>query len=137
MSLNYATSITLLAIDGIDLTDYSVRGLTMTLQPIVSGTELVRSVDGVLMDWSSPQFHKFASTITCADVDPPTLLDVWVGKTVTVTCVNGLVGDNTANTGTMLASDGTLTLDMMVSGWRTSRDDYGCTTSWELDLLEV
>lgn len=137
MALNYANSATLLHIDGIDLTDYSVRELTMTLQLITTGNELVRSVDGVLLDWSSPQFRKFSSTISCADFDPPTLLDVWVGKVVTVRCVPGLVADNAAGTGAHLATDGTLTLSMMVTSWKSSRADWAATTTWELDLEEV
>jgi hypothetical protein len=136
MPLNYSHSATLLHIDAIDFTDYSVRGLTMTLTPLVSGNELVRNVDGFLMDWSARQFRKLNSKISCADFDPPPLLDVWIGKVVTVRCIPGLATDS-GGTGHILATDGTLTLNMMVSGWNTSRADWDATTTWELDLEEI
>jgi hypothetical protein len=136
MPLNYSRSATLLHIDAIDFTDYSVRGLTMTLTPLVSGNELLRNVDGGLMDWSAPQFRKFTSKISCADFDPPPFLDIWVGKAVTVRCIPGLAADS-GGTGPELATDGTLTLNMMVSGWNTSRADWDATTTWELDLEEI
>ncbi len=136
MPLDYNLSVTLLDISGIDFTDFSVRGLTMTLNPIVSGQELVRNVDGGLMDWSAIQFRKYAATVSCADMDPPAFLDVWPGMAVTVTCVNGLVAPS-GGTGGLLNTDGTLTLDMMVQAWKSSRNDWGATTSWELDLQEV
>ncbi len=136
MTLNYNNSATLLHIDGIDMTDYAVRGLTMTLAPIVSGTEVVRSVNGTLMDWSSSQFRKFASTISCADFDPPTFLDIWVGKAVVVRCIPGLVAWS-GGTGELLATDGTLTLHMMVKSWTSSRADWEATTTWQLDLEEI
>jgi hypothetical protein len=136
MPLNYSHSATLLHIDGIDFTDYSVRGLTMTLTPLASGNELVRNVDGGLMDWSASQFRKLSSKISCADFDPPPLLDVWVGKAVTVHCIPGLAADS-GGTGHLLQTNGTLILNMMVSGWNTSRADWDATTTWELDLEEI
>jgi hypothetical protein len=36
-----------------------------------------------------------------------------------------------------MSTDGTLSLVMMVSGWKSSRDDWGATTTWELDLQEI
>jgi hypothetical protein len=136
MPLDYSKSATLLRIDAIDFTDYSVRGLTMTLQPIVSGNELVRSVDGVLMNWAPPQFRKFSSKISCADFDPPPLMNIWIGKAVTVRCIPGLVADS-GGSGVVLAPDGTLTLEMRVAAWNTSRADWDATTTWELDLEEI
>jgi hypothetical protein len=138
MPLTYKLSGTLLQIDEIDFSDYAVRELTMTLAPIVTGNELVRNVDGGLMDWSSPQFQKFQSTITCADLDPPAFMDIWPGKIVHVRCVPGLMESSSGgSTAGLLDTDGTLSLIMMVSAWTSSRDDWGAMTSWQLDLKEV
>jgi hypothetical protein len=136
MPLDYKQSATLLQIDEIDFSDYAVRELTMTLAPIVTGNELLRNVDGGLMDWSSTQFRKYASTISCADLDPPAFMDIWVGKVVHVRCVNGLIAPS-GGTADLMSTDGTLSLIMMVSGWKSSRDDWGATTTWELDLQEI
>jgi hypothetical protein len=121
---------TLLELNGITLGDYSCRGLTMTLTPIANANGLRRTVNGTLLDLTAPQFQKYAATITCEDLDAPTLVDVWQGKPVTVTCVPGLndIGGDTTSS---------LVLDMMVDSWNTSRDEYASKTNWTLNLLEV
>jgi hypothetical protein len=136
MALNYKISATLLQIDEIDFSDYAVRELTMTLAPIVTGNELVRNVDGGLMDWSSIQFRKFAITISCGDLDPPAFMDIWPGKIIHVRCINDLIAPS-GGTADLISTDGTISLVAMVSGWKSSRDDWGAITSWELDAQEV
>ncbi len=122
-------STSVLSISGISLGDYSVRGLTMTLTPIPSQNGLRRSIEGTLLDLTSPQFHKYAATISCTDHEAPPLTDIWQGTVVTVTCVPELGPEN--DTG------GVLVLEMMVDTWQTSRDEYGAETAWSINLLEV
>lgn len=118
---------TVLSITGITLGDYSARGLTMTLNPVTAGAGLRRSVNGTLLDLTSPQFQKFAASISCTDVDAPELTDVWQGKIVTVSCIPNLGFNATAP----------LTLTMMVDTWNVSADEWGDQTSWTINLLEV
>lgn len=120
---------TLLSIVGIDLGDYSARQLTMTLNPIASGAGLRRSVNGTLLDLTALQFRKYQASVTATDVDAPALTNIWQGQTVTVTCI--------PNMGVIDSTDGTVTLSMMVDSWNVSTDEWGCQTSWTINLLEV
>ncbi len=86
--------------------------------------------------WTAVLWTGRQSSSVSADMDPPAFLDVWPGMAVTVTCVNGLLAPS-GGTGGLLNTDGTLTLDMMVQAWKSSRNDWGATTSWELDLQEI
>lgn len=119
---------TLLSIDGIDFSDYSVRGISMKLQPIANG-DLARDVRGVLRDLTLEQFRKYAVSISCTDHEAPTLTDVWKGKVVTVNCIPEI--------GVISNTDGTLTLEMMVDDWNTDRNEYQAETVWTLSLLEI
>lgn len=123
------TTYTLLSIDDIDFSDYSVRGLTVKLNPIGSG-ELARDVNGGLHDLTLPQFRKYRAVISCSDHEAPPFTDVWRGQTVTVTFIPevGVTNDT---------SETTLTISMMVDEWDTSRDEYDAQTSWSLSLVEV
>ena len=119
---------TLLSISPIDLGDYSARGLTMTLNPISAGAGLRRSVNGTLIDLTSPQFQKFQASISCTDVDAPDLTDIWQGQILTVVCIPNMGPGNTSSQ---------LTLTMMVDSWNVSTDEWGDQTSWTINLLEV
>jgi hypothetical protein len=117
---------TLLAIDGIDLGDYSARGLTMTLTPIEAASVQRRTINGELIDLSAPQFRKFKASISCTDRDAPTLVGVWPGQVVTVTCIPWLGANATQ-----------IVLTMMVTSWNTSAQEYASDTAWQIDLVEV
>lgn len=123
-----STDSTLLSISGIELGDYSCRGLTMTLTPTGTQGALRRTVNGSLIDLSAPQFRKFAATISCEDQEAPELTDIWQGQEVTVTCIPGLG---------VAATSGELTMTMMVDSWTVSRDEWGCLSNWSINLLEV
>ena len=123
------TDSTVLGIVGLTLGEFSCRGLTMELTPIGSNQGLRRSINGVLLDLTAVQFHKYSASISCEDQEAPELTDIWQGKILTVTCIPGLgPSDSTA---------GSITLTMMLDTWTTSRDEWGALTNWTLNLLEV
>ncbi len=124
------TDSTLLAITGITIPDYAIRGLTLDLQLVTASDGLRRSVNGELLDLTAPQFRKYSATLSCEDQDVPTLTDIWQGQIVTVTCIPGVGPVNDA-------SGGTLTLNMMVSNWTTSRAEWDSLTNWTIELLEI
>jgi hypothetical protein len=120
---------TLLAITGITIPDYAIRGLTLNLQLINASDGLQRSINGSLLDLTAPQFRKYKATLTCEDQDVPTLTDIWQGQIVTITCIPGVGPANN--------TDGTLTMNMMVDAWTTSRAEWDALTSWSIDFLEI
>lgn len=124
------------SISGIDLGDYAIRGMSATLTPISGGEDsLPRAIDGTLLDWTVPQFRKYAVTISCSDLDAPDLTGVWQGQLITVEFEPGL-GVLTAGS---TATDGTesLVINCMLDSWNVTRDDFGDETGWQLNLLEI
>lgn len=116
-------------IDGIDLGDYAIRGLVATLTPIPN-SGLKRSVNGTLLDWTMPQFEKFAVQISCDDLDPPTLTGIWQGALITPTFDSNTLGVSNQ-------TDGSLKLECMLDSWNVTHDDYGRAIGWQLNLLEI
>jgi hypothetical protein len=116
---------TLLSIDDIDFSPYSVRGLTMTLEPIDQAKNLARDCRGVLADISVEQFRQYKVTITCTDHEAPELTDVWPGQDITVQCIPGLGAAN--------ASGDVLTILAKVTTWNSSRDEWAAEVSWQLE----
>ena len=116
---------TLLAIDAIDFSDYAVRAITMTLEPIAQAAALARDCRGMLADISLAQFRQFKVTIACTDQEAPQLTDIWPGQDITITCIPGVgVPDD---------PDGQLTFLAKVTTWNTSRDEWGAETAWQLE----
>ncbi len=138
---------TLLVLTGIGVPDYSARGLTQTLEPIEASTSLRRTVNGSLVDLSFAQFRKYKSTIACHDQEPPAINNVWPGHVVTVDCVAELsypAGGSPARpvVSGSARTDGAFTfyrpqLQMLVTGFSVSRDEYGASVQWQMDLEEV
>jgi len=116
---------TLLAIDGIDFSQYAVRGITMTLTPIAQAANVARDCRGALADISVEQFRQYKISIACTDHEAPALTDVWPGMDVTITCIPGLGASNT--TGDVL------TILAKVTAWDTSRDEWSAEVAWKLE----
>lgn len=138
---------TLLALTGIGIPDYSARGLTQTLEPIEASANLRRTVNGALVDFSYVPFRKYKSTISCQDQEPPAIDGVWPGRLVTVDCVAEL-SYPAASAPTRPVVPGSVRnggaftfyrpqLEMLVTGFSISWDEYGATTHWQMDLEEV
>ena len=116
---------TLLAIDGIDFSQYAVRGITMTLTPIDQAANVARDCRGALADISVAQFRQYKVTVTCTDHEAPELTDVWPGQDVTITCIPGLGAANT--------SGDVLTIPAKVTSWNTSREEWAAEVAWQLE----
>jgi len=115
---------TLLAIDDVDFSQYAVRGITMTLEPIAQAASLARDRRGELVDISLAQFRQYKVSITCTDHEAPELVDVWPGQDITITCIPGL-GEDIAGA--------PLTLLAKVTAWNTSRDEWAAEVAWQLE----
>jgi hypothetical protein len=116
---------TLLAIDGIDFSQYAVRGITMLLEPIDQAGNMARDCRGQLADISLAQFRQYKVTITCKDHEAPELTDVWPGQDITITCIPGLgVANTTGDVLIILAK---------VTAWNISRDEWAAEVAWQLE----
>lgn len=140
---------TLLTISVFGSLQYQARGLTQTLEPIKESMQLQRTVNGTLVDISNPIFRKYASHISCSDVDAPPIDNLWVGMEVTVGCAVSL-SYQTGNSGSPYKPEvsgssyiqGSFTfyrplLDMRIMSISQSFDEWKCATSWNIELEEI
>lgn len=141
--------LTLLKLDPIGVPPYSARGIDQTLEPIALATDIEEDINGILVDFSAPQFRKYKTEITCTDNEAPALSGVWPGRTIlTISCVQEL-GYLTASglperpvvEGSMRAS-GDMTyyrpiLVMMVTGYSAGRPEWAGTINWKLSASEL
>jgi hypothetical protein len=141
---------TVLVLSGVGVPDYSARGLTQTLDPIGASSQVRRTINGSLIDLSYDQFRKYQSTISAQDMDPPAVDGVWPGHIVSIECVAELcyshaLSGNGPNRPMVYGSErisGDFTfyrplLDMMVTSFTVSVDEYGAAVSWQMQLEEV
>jgi hypothetical protein len=140
---------TLLTISGVGGFQYQARGLTQTLSVIKQAEQQVRTINGGLLDISNHAFRKYASKISCMDVDAPPLDNLFPGTIVTVDCAVNLCY-LTGNPGSPARPEvsgssyirGAYTfyrpvLTMMVMAPSQSFDEWKADNSWELSLEEV
>lgn len=143
-----ANAYTLLEITGEGIQPYSARGLSQTLDPIAQATQTRRTINGALKDLSFDGFRKYKSTISANDQTAPALAENWPGRIITVQCTAELSYKTAGGApGRAVVSgssrvDGAYTfyrpeLQMMVTLWTMSRDEYGSQVSWSLQLEEV
>jgi hypothetical protein len=139
---------TLLVISGHGIADYSCRGATQTLDPVDASSVLSRTVNGVLVDLSPWQMRKYKTSISCSDTETPALDGVWPGMALTVDCVAELGYLTAGNTPQRTVVPGSSRvagawtyyrprLEMRVTNYSTSRDEYGAMTTWSLDMEEI
>lgn len=62
------------------------RGISQSFE-IISNGELLRTVNGELVDLTRPENRKFRSSISCTDQAYPAIIDVWRGKTISVSFI--------------------------------------------------
>lgn len=144
-----ASADTLLTITGLGGFQYQARGLSQSLQPIAQLKQQVRTINGTLIDVSNPAFRKYASKITCTDINAPPLDGLWNGAVVNVFCAASLSylngNSNSPYKPVVSGSDyteGNFTyyrplLQMMVMDFHVTFDEWKCENGWELDLEEV
>lgn len=139
---------TLLVLSSMGVPLYSARGLTQTLDPIQQAFDMRRDINGALVDVSNAAFRKFTSSVSCSDFNTPALDRLYVGQVLTVDCVAELsyATSGGAPSRTVVPGSsrvlGAFTfyrprLQMMVTGFSTSTDEWAGGVSWQLDLEEV
>ena len=139
---------TLLVISGIGVPPYSARGISQSLEPIEGAAQVVRSVNGVAMDFSHDQFRKYRTSITCTDQQAPALNGVWPGKIVTVECVHELAyltaGGAPARPVVPGSTrvEGAFTyyrpiLEIMVTAFSGGSSEWSAEVNWSLEGEEV
>ena len=134
-----------LVIAGIGLPPAAIRGVSQTLEPIGASAQMMRTVNGALVDVSAAAFRKYASTIRCTDQAPPALDGIWPGQLVTVDCVAELVhglGGTPERPVVSSRTDGGFVfyrprLAMRVISFETERDEWGAAVAWTLSLEEA
>jgi hypothetical protein len=138
---------TVLALSGIGVPPYSARGLSQTLEPIDQAANLQRTINGSLLDLSSPSFRKYKSTVTGSDQRPPSCDGLWPGQQVVVDCVAelayhepgtpqrpGVAGSSFSEAGFTYYRP---QLTMIVTTFQLSKDEWGATIGWTMTLEEV
>lgn len=141
---------TLLTISSFGNMIYQARGLTQTLEPIGAASQLERTINGVLVDLSAPQFRKYQSKITVGDeVEHPPLDNIWPGQEVIVQCAIQLVYPvgrsgsplRPAVSGSTFTENGFVfyrpVLTMRVRSFEQHLDEWKRQVGWTLDLEEV
>ncbi len=140
---------TLLVIAPIGLPVFAARGIKQTLNPISQATNIRRTVNGKPVSLAPPQFQKYASTITCDDMDSPALDGVWPGLELTIDCVCELCYLTQGGTPQRTVVDGSSRiegdytwyrprLDMMVAGPASiTTNEWGAAVSWSIPLEEI
>lgn len=133
---------------GVNFPPWSTRRAVQSLIPIPASVQLRRTVNGSLKDLSNPDFQKFISTISCADVQPPDFGNAWPGALVTVDCIQELSyltsGGSAQRTVVPGSSrvEGDFTffrprLTMRIVNFSMEEDEWAAGVSWSLDLEEV
>src|SRR5262245_20535875 len=123
MPLVHSPPYTLISIDAIDFSDFAVRGITLTLEPIDQSKNTARDCLGNLIDISLAQFRQMKVSITCTDNDAPELAGIWPGQDITITCLPRMNG----------TSDTPLVIVAKVTSWNTSRNEWGAEIAWQLE----
>ena len=131
-----------LLIAGIGLPAASIRGVSQTLEPIAASAQLMRTVNGALVDVSAAAFRKYASTIRCSDQAPPAFDGIWPGALVTVDCVAELVHAVGAAPARPVVDSRTEDgfvfyrprLTMRVLSFEVDRDEWGAVVAWTMTL---
>jgi len=151
LSIENGTLLVLTPLSGfasLQLTPYSARGLTQTLELIKSGGDawLRRDVNGIYRSVADTRFRKYKSTISCKDGETPCLDDAWIGETVEVSCVFELSYPTGATPARPVVENsertvGTVTyyrplLTMLVEDIRLSLPEWQALYDWQIDLQE-
>jgi hypothetical protein len=137
MSLSDATLLGLeLVAGGFTLSEFSARGISMTMAPIDSSAQILRDVNGNLVNLTEgmSQFQKYKFGMSCSDMESPGFAEVssardaiWPGAKFYLTCLPSLGAEEAI----------TVTAMVMTPGWQVTRDEWGAVTSWSMDLEQV
>jgi hypothetical protein len=139
-----------LAFSGPGIQPYSGRGLTQSLEPQDNAGVVRQTINGVLRDFSAPQFRLYKSTISCTDAMAPAFDGIWPGMILTVDCAKYLayktaggsperpvVPDSSYTYGDFTFYRPRLTMMVLPGSPKQSFDEYKAANSWSIDLAEV
>lgn len=119
---------------GFELGEFAARGISMQMSPIDGAAELVRDVNGNMINLKAglTSFRKYKFTLSCEDMEAPGFsmasgghTALWPGDEVTLITIPEL-GATEQQTFTCL-----------VIGWNTTTDEWGAVVSWSLDLEQA
>lgn len=140
---------TVLTISGLGGFQYQARGLTQSLSVIKQTQQQVRTINAVLRDISNHAFRKYASEISCSDINAPPLDGLFPGMIVDVECA-AILCYRTGNAGSpnrpeVSGSGWTLgeftfyrpALTMMVMALDENFEEWKSEFQWKLSLEEV
>ncbi len=144
-----ANADTLLTISGLGTMLYQARGLTQTLTVIKESQQLARTINGLLIDMSVPQFRKYTSKVSAKDVTVGPVDNLWPGMEVTVGCA-AYLSYLTGNPGSPFKDQvsgsaytmGAYTfyrplLTMRIINVSVNDNEWNAESQWELELEEV
>lgn len=135
-------------VSGFDASDYALRGLTQSLDPIDAKIQARRTVNGTLVDVSNSAFQKYKSIVTVPDQLPPALDGVWPGDTIVVDCaceLSYVTATGTAGRTVVAGSsrtEGAFTfyrprISFIVRAVNVLTDEWGGRVTWTMELEEV
>ncbi|QDW39004.1 hypothetical protein FFI89_018745 [Bradyrhizobium sp. KBS0727] len=116
---------------GFSLGEFSARGISMQMGPIEAAADLVRDVNGNMINLKAGMtaFRKYKFTLSCEDMAAPGFSVVsggrtalWPGDEVTLVCIPELGATEQQ------------TFTAMVLGWSVTSNEWDTVTSWSLDL---
>jgi len=146
MGLQDSGSILTISVMGVPW--YSARGASQTLTLISESQDQRRSINGVLLNLSYPQFRKYSTKITCKDQRSPAMDGIFPGQEVTIGCICELaypVGGSPARpvvSGSQRVEHGHVfyrpILDMLIQAVDpfVSIDEWAADIQWEIDAVE-
>jgi hypothetical protein len=140
---------TLMSISSFGTLLYQARGIVHSLSVIGGATQLERTVNGTLTDFSAPQFRKYSLKLNSpSDVNAPPIDNIFPGMEVVVQCavgfsfVTGTVGlPHKSPVSGSLYTEGAYTfyrpeLTMLVRTVETTFDEWKNVVGWSMELEE-
>lgn len=139
----------LLTILGLGDFQYQARGLSQSLVPIKHSQHQVRTINARMRDISNHAFRKYASEVTCTDINAPPFDGLFPGDVVTVHCA-AILCYKTGRLGSPIrvpvsGSEWVLgaftfyhpVMEMMVMDFSENFEEWKADFQWKLSLEEV
>lgn len=139
---------TVLLITIIGLPPGSARGVKQTFKPIAAAAQFRRTVNYTLVNTAPALAQKYATEISCDDLNAPCLDGIYIGAEVVMDCVGELsfkTAGGTAQRPIVPGSDyqnGESTiyrprLNVTITDFQWDTDEIGATVGWRLTAEET
>lgn len=113
-----------LVVVGVTLPECATRGLVEEITTIEQARQLRRTVNGLLIDISDPNFRKKKWRITGKDLRVPDFSAAWPGMEVTITTITKM-------------GSSSLTIIGRLVEWSTSFDEWEAASTWSMSVEEI